>query len=216
MFASMGCSCVVVTCIVVMPLFRICDWNVVEAYEDRLSAGPNLLGSLPCVWHCVWFCTTGGGSRGGGVFGPLGTTVPWGVSPKGQGGPWAPPPCCDNSPETLFAWCVCVCLFLLGAYWIYVWFVCVVFIGLWGRHVIWFGALQDLPLVRIGVCSPFFFCSRALSVVGMFVGDVFSLSLSLRCWGNPNPFWGLGFPLCFFTLDTDSVFNPYTKLDFYP
>ena len=33
-------------------------------------------------------------------------------------------------------------------------------------------------------------------VVGMCVGDVFSLSLFLRCWGTPNPFWGLGFPLC--------------------
>ena len=78
------------------------------------------------------------------------------------------------------------------------------FLGLWGRDVVWFGALQDLPLVRFGVCSPLFFFSL---VVGMFGGDVFSLSLFLRCWGNPNPFWGLGFALCFFTLDADSVFN---------
>ena len=28
------------------------------------------------------YCATGGGSRGGGVFGPLGTTVPWGDSPR--------------------------------------------------------------------------------------------------------------------------------------
>ena len=35
----------------------------------------------------------GGGSCGGGVLVPFGTTVPWGVSSEGQGGPWAPPPC---------------------------------------------------------------------------------------------------------------------------
>ena len=64
-FASMGCSCLVFTCFVVTALFRIRDWNVVEAYEDQLSARPNLLGSLPCVWHCVCFCASRGGSRGG-------------------------------------------------------------------------------------------------------------------------------------------------------
>ena len=88
---------------------------------------------------------------------------------------------------------------------------CVVFLGLWGRDVVWFGDLQDLPLVRFGVCRPLFFSL----VVGMFSGDVFSLSLFLRCWGNPSPFWGLGFPLCFFALDADSVFNPYSKLRTY-
>ena len=35
-------------------------------------------------------------------------------------------------------------------------------------------------------------------VFGLFDGDVFlSVFLSFRRWGNPNPFWGLGFPLCF-------------------
>ena len=33
-------------------------------------------------------------------------------------------------------------------------------------------------------------------VLGIFDGAVVYLSLSLRCWANPNPFWGLGFPLC--------------------
>ena len=61
--------------------------------------------------------------------------------------------------------------------------------GLWGRDVVWFGALQDLPLVRIGVRCPLFL----LWLLGMFVDDAFlsvslSLSLSLRRWGNPNPF----------------------------
>ena len=44
-------------------------------------------------------------------------------------------------------------------------------VSLWGRHAVWFGALEDLTHVRFGVRSPFFF----LLVVGMFVGDVFSL-----------------------------------------
>ena len=39
-----------------------------------------------------------------GVLVPLGTAVPWGDSPEVQGGPWAPPPCCDNSSETLSDW----------------------------------------------------------------------------------------------------------------
>ena len=56
--------------------------------------------------------------------------------------------------------------------------------GLWGRDVVWFGALQDLPLGRIGVRCPFF-----LSFFGCW--DVrrrrFSLSFSLRCWGTTNP-----------------------------
>ena len=39
------------------------------------------------------YCATGAVPVVGGVSGPLGTTVPWGDSPRGQGGPWAPPPC---------------------------------------------------------------------------------------------------------------------------
>ena len=57
----------------------------------------------------------------GGVLVPLGTAVPWGDSPKVQGGPWAPPPCCENSPETLYAWCL-FCLF--GVPWVFVGFLC--------------------------------------------------------------------------------------------
>ena len=40
---------------------------------------------------------------------------------------------------------------------------------------------------------------------------VLSLSLSLRRWGTPNLF-GLGFPLCFFNLDTLSALDPYVFL----
>ena len=35
------------------------------------------------------------------------------------------------------------------------------------------------------------------------------LPFSLRCWGNPNPLRGLGFPLCFFFVATLSDFDPF-------
>ena len=70
--------------------------------EDWLSARTHLLGSSFCVGEVIRFCATRGGSRSGGVLVPLGTAVPWGDSPRVQGGPWAPPPCCDKSSETLF------------------------------------------------------------------------------------------------------------------
>ena len=48
------------------------------------------LGYLLLVWQVACSCATGGGSRGGGVFGPLGTTVPWGVSSESAGRPMGP------------------------------------------------------------------------------------------------------------------------------
>ena len=71
-------------------------------HEDWLSARTDLLGSSYCVGKVLRLRATGGGSRSGGVLVPLGTAVPRGDSPKVQGGPWAPPPCCDKSSETLF------------------------------------------------------------------------------------------------------------------
>ena len=91
------------SCLDVKPFCLCLAWKVVEAEVDRLRAGPHLLGSLLCVGHFDCYCVSRGGSRSGGVFGPLGIAVPWSDSPEGQGGPWAPPPCGDNSPETLFA-----------------------------------------------------------------------------------------------------------------
>ena len=35
------------------------------------------------------------------------------------------------------------------------------------------------------------------------------LPFSLRCWGNPNPLRGLGFPLCFFFVATLSDLDPF-------
>ena len=62
--------------------------------------GPTFWGLCFVSGIMIVFALPGAVPVVGGVFGPLGTTVPWGVSPKGQGGPWAPPPCCDNSSET--------------------------------------------------------------------------------------------------------------------
>ena len=50
------------------------------------------------------------------------------------------------------------------------------------------------------VCPLSFFgcleCSSATFFSLSFFFFSLSLSLSLRRWGNPNPVWGLGFPLC--------------------
>ena len=58
------------------------------------------LGVVALYSLCVRYCISGG-SRGGGLFGTLGATVPLDDSSRVQGGPWAPPPCNDHSPGTL-------------------------------------------------------------------------------------------------------------------
>ena len=134
-------------------------------------------------------CATGGGSRGGGVFRPLGTTVPWGDSPRGQGRPWPLHPEVTSPPR--------LC-------WFCVWFL----LGFSGMDVgysnwcslslvlecclVWCPSGPDPCMPRCWLSLLFFF------VFGIVVGVVFLLSLFLRCWGNPNPFWVLGFPLCLF------------------
>ena len=52
--------------------------------------GPTFWGFCIVSGDVFCFCATGGGSRGGGVLGPLGTTVPWGDSSKGAGRPMGP------------------------------------------------------------------------------------------------------------------------------
>ena len=48
-----------------------------------------------------------------GSLAPLSTAVPWGDSPRVQGGPWVPPPCGDESSETLLV----VCLVFVRSLW---------------------------------------------------------------------------------------------------
>ena len=70
--------------------------GVWQQHENWLSARTKLLGALSRVGKIDSSCATGGGSRSGGVLVPLGTAVPWGDSPRAQGGP--------ESSETLFVW----------------------------------------------------------------------------------------------------------------
>ena len=62
---------------------RMCDSLSALCLVEYRPLGPAkswvyiFLGYLLIVRHVACFCATGGGSRGGGVFGPLGTTVPW-------------------------------------------------------------------------------------------------------------------------------------------
>ena len=57
------------------------------------------------------FCVSGGGSRGGGVVRPLGTTVPWGVSPKeGRAAHGPRHPALKYPLETLFISWLALCL----------------------------------------------------------------------------------------------------------
>ena len=55
---------------------------VMFAFKDRLKAGPTSWGLSDLSGKLFGYCATGGGYHGGGVFGPLGTMVPWGDSPR--------------------------------------------------------------------------------------------------------------------------------------
>ena len=63
---------------------------VIQVSSDRLRVGPNFLGKELIVRHDASSCATGGASRGGGVLGPLCTTVPRGVSSESAGRPMGP------------------------------------------------------------------------------------------------------------------------------
>ena len=143
----------------------------------------------------------GGGSRGGGCLwtpryhGPLG----W-LSKRRQGGPWAPPPCSENSlgnmlgsvPGLLFlALQVVVCfnvqsLFFSG-------------VGVFSGTLS--PSRPDPCLVFICLCPPSSLCL---------------VCSSTQALGKPKPLeGGLGFPLCFFVLLAHSAFDPYFVVDTY-
>ena len=78
-----------------------------------------------------------------------------------------------------------------------------------------FGVEMLFGLVPFKTCPLFALVFVALSFFLSCCGDVrwrhfLSFSLSQVLGKLQTPFWGLGFPLCFFTLDADSVFNPYS------
>ena len=159
-------------------------------------------------------CLFLGGSCGEGVFVPLGTAVPWCFSPEEQGGPWAPPPCGDNSSETC---------------WVFVWFIvrfsrfrCFLFLGggggvcLWGRKkcLVWCPSKPDPCLQWCLLSSLSLSLSLVVWCVRRWCFSLFSFSQAL---GKPKPLlWGLGLPLCFFfwpraTSSTRSSSSPPTS-----
>ena len=84
-----------------------------------------------------------------------------------------------------------VCL-LLGVSWVFVWLLVWVSWSSGLKCCLVWCPLRSAPCL-LDVCVPSFF----LLLFGTFADDVFvSFFLSLRRWGNPNPVWGLGFPLC--------------------
>ena len=157
--------------------------------EDRLRVGPTKpLGvTAICLASCLGIAPLGAVTMVGGSSDP---SVPW--SPgmtlqRRQGGPWAPPPCGVNSSGKLL-WC------LSGQY-----------SGSSGSCLLFAKPLVFLRGRRFCFCScepfttrPMFgVCMRpSFSSVWLISSATFlSLFLSLRRWGNPNPIWGLGFPL---------------------
>ena len=161
----------------------------------------NLLGYVLLVCYAARVCANGGGSRGGGVLGPLGTMVPWGVSSKEGGAAHGPlHPAMHKSLETLMP----------------LWFFLLVFVVV---LVVFLLVCPALLVSRVGFClvtEVIPFKTRPVSVLlfvslflfGVFAGDfvffvffVFSLSLSLSLSffllgaGKPTPLRGLGFPL---------------------
>ena len=111
---------------------------VIQASSDRLRVGPNFLGLELFVRHDASSCATGGGSRGGGVLGPLGTTVPRGVSSESAGRPMGP----ATLQCQLLRDFVGLCLLFCSVFWDGCWVLCVVFfLSLGWHHVVRVGAL---------------------------------------------------------------------------
>ena len=155
-----------------------------------------LLGSQWFVCLMFGYCATGGGSHGGGVFGPLGTMVPWGDSPReGRGAHVAPPPCSVNYLWELVD--VCDRLSFFGSSGLLLMFSFVFLRGRCFLLVLW--ALQA------PTCLWLLFASLFFSFVWLVSSPPCSLffSLPLRRWGNPNPLRGVWGSLC--------VSSPWTR-----
>ena len=86
-----------------------CVWKLTGLWDRRRAGSTSFWGSCFLSGMLLVLAPPGAVPVVGGFSDPSVTRSP-GVSPqKMQGGPWAPPPCCDNSPETLFAWCLFFC-----------------------------------------------------------------------------------------------------------
>ena len=123
----------------------------------------------------------------GGYLYPSVTAVPWGDSPKVQGGPWAPPPCGEKSSETLLVLCLVFVRFLWDGCWVF----CLVFFLSLGLEwcLVWCPLRPD-PLFALVFVVPSFSFSGCL---GCSPTSFFSLFLFLSGAGEPQtPFgvWG--------------------------
>ena len=171
--------------------------------QDRQRAGSTSFGVLD-YWNMSCYCATGGGSRGGGsprtprYHGPLGRL------PKGAGRPMGP---ATLRWRFLRDFGMCIWVFV-GYFRDFCWFFFSVRCFVSGEGIL-FGLV---PFKTWPMSEILFVVSLSLSLSfclsGLFGGNV-SLFLFLRRWGNPNPFWGLGFLLCLSNLATHYEFDPY-------
>ena len=101
---------------------------------------------------------------------------------------------------------------------------CLVSLGWMFGYSVWFSwslglefCLVWCPLGPDPVSQDVCLSSLFLWLFGLFADDVFfSLSLSLRRWGNPNPFGVWVSPCVLFFVHADFFINPYFLLDIYP
>ena len=161
---------------------------------DRLRAGStSFWGSCFLSGILLALAPPGAVPVVGGSSDPSVPRSPGVSSQKAQGGPWAPPPCCDNSLRLclLGDWYSVRCFRDFGTV-----FFCVVFLVLGVDMLFGLVPFKTCPLFALMFVSPlsFFCCLVCSPTTFISLSFSFSLSLSLRCLGNPNPVWGLGFP----------------------
>ena len=150
-------------------------------FRTGKKLGLLLLGYSISVWNVSSHCATGGGSRGGG--GPRTPRYhrPLGCRLKNARRPMGPATLRSKFLRDLHGMCIGV---FVGYLRVCVGFSWVVFC-LWGKDLVWVGALQDLTPVSNIVCclSLSLYISLSLCLFGPFVGDV-SLFLPLSGAGD--------------------------------
>ena len=146
------------------------------------------LGFLFLVWQVSCYCATGGGSRGGGVLGPLGYHGPLGCRLRKCRAAHGP-----RHPAVMIPLRLCMLGFVLFVRC----FLGICMVSCVGFMV--FGVERCLVWCpsRPAPCLLSCLCPLSLSFLfGLFADDVFSFFLSLsQALGKPKPYLGFGFPL---------------------